>query len=64
MDEKNVNLTIIDVLRQGYEGCMFLSEKKVLHNDIAARNILVTTDGTFKISDFGLARMQVPVIFF
>lgn len=31
-------------------------KKKVLHGDLAARNILLADDNVVKISDFGLAK--------
>ena len=33
-----------------------LVKKKVLHGDLAARNILLADDGVVKVADFGLAR--------
>lgn len=35
---------------------MFLSSKGYIHRDIAARNILLTSDFMAKIADFGLCR--------
>lgn len=34
----------------------YLSSKKVLHGDLAARNILLCENNVVKICDFGLAR--------
>ncbi len=37
-------------------GMIYLGELRYLHRDIAARNILLTTNNVVKIGDFGLAR--------
>lgn len=39
------------------EGMEHLESKKLLHRDLAGRNILVSEDAVAKISDFGLARV-------
>ncbi|XP_078665754.1 tyrosine kinase receptor Cad96Ca-like [Branchiostoma floridae x Branchiostoma belcheri] len=38
------------------KGMTFLSAKKILHRDLATRNVLVTTDKSCKVSDFGFSR--------
>ena len=37
-------------------GMEYLVSKKVLHGDLAARNILLAANGVVQVADFGLAR--------
>lgn len=45
-----------DLAKQMFEGLDYLHRKGVLHRDIKAANILVSSEGQLKIADFGLAR--------
>ena len=35
----------------------FLEQKKYIHRDLSARNVLVGNHGEYKVADFGLARL-------
>ena len=45
-----------DLAKQMFESLDYLHKRGVLHRDIKAANILVSSDGVLKLADFGLAR--------
>lgn len=52
-------VTTIDLvcwLFQVARGMEYLASRKVIHGDLAARNILLCDDNVVKICDFGLSR--------
>ena len=51
LDEDIIMTWIIDIL----DGLCFLHTNLIIHRDLKPENILVMSDGTLKISDFGLA---------
>ena len=48
--------TAIRWMREVAAGISVLHERDIVHRDIAAKNVLVRTDGTLAVSDFGVAR--------
>jgi len=58
--EKNMissNKVKLHIIKGIVQGMIHLSNEKVVHRDLASRNILITEDFNAKISDFGLSRM-------
>lgn len=53
------SVTTTDLLCWAFQvarGMEYLASRKVLHGDLAARNVLLCDDNVVKICDFGLAR--------
>ena len=48
---------ILNYMYQVSDGMNYLHEKKIIHRDLALRNILITSKTVCKISDFGLSRV-------
>eukprot|EP01119_Soliformovum_irregulare_P019749 TRINITY_DN631_c1_g1_i1.p1 TRINITY_DN631_c1_g1~~TRINITY_DN631_c1_g1_i1.p1 ORF type:complete len:962 (+),score=186.76 TRINITY_DN631_c1_g1_i1:414-2888(+) len=54
-------LNTTDRVRMAIEiasGMCYLHSKKIIHRDLAIRNVLVTGDPAFKVADFGLSKVS------
>ena len=49
-----------DFLRQVVEAILACHKRGVIHRDIKAANVLITNDGTAKLTDFGVAIRHDP----
>ncbi|MCG6551725.1 MAG: protein kinase, partial [Candidatus Magnetominusculus sp. LBB02] len=50
--------TVIDIAVQFAVGLHYAHEKGLIHQDVKPANVLMTSNGTAKVTDFGLARAQ------
>ncbi|MBM7617765.1 serine/threonine-protein kinase [Weissella uvarum] len=59
MDNFPLPLTkVVDIMSQILSGIQLAHEHGIIHRDLKPQNILMTNDGTAKITDFGIARAQ------
>ncbi|XP_038849569.1 tyrosine-protein kinase BTK isoform X1 [Salvelinus namaycush] len=47
---------LLEMCKDVTEGMAYLEAQQYIHRDLAARNCLVDTNGTIKVTDFGLSR--------
>ncbi|KAF0978839.1 hypothetical protein FDP41_001909 [Naegleria fowleri] len=55
-DKKMKEEDIITYAEQIAEGLKYLHEHNIIHRDLKPQNILIASDGTLKIGDFGISR--------
>jgi len=48
----------LDIARQVADALDYIHRNRMIHRDIKPENLMVAADGTVKLCDFGLARMQ------
>ncbi|KAK8883703.1 hypothetical protein M9Y10_042801 [Tritrichomonas musculus] len=52
------NTETVKVIYQIAEGMKYIHSKKVIHRDLKPTNILLSSDGTVKICDFGISKLM------
>ncbi|XP_062332093.1 tyrosine-protein kinase BTK [Osmerus eperlanus] len=50
------SIQLLEMCKDVTEGMAYLENQQYIHRDLAARNCLVDTNGTVKVTDFGLSR--------
>ncbi|KAI3382712.1 hypothetical protein SNEBB_006906 [Seison nebaliae] len=57
-DPPEILIILLHFMHQIIKGMMHLVNSRIVHCDLAARNVLVAEDGALKICDFGLSKSQ------
>ena len=53
---------VLDIAAQVAQGLAYAHEHDIVHRDVKPSNIMVTSDGHVKITDFGIARMASAAV--
>ncbi|MDH6356411.1 serine/threonine-protein kinase [Parabacteroides sp. PF5-9] len=56
--EKEVLERILDIALQSARGLHYAHEKGLIHQDVKPENLLLSADGSVKVTDFGLAKAR------
>ncbi|XP_035287514.1 tyrosine-protein kinase BTK-like [Anguilla anguilla] len=54
--KKPTSIQLLEMCKDVSEGMAYLESQQYIHRDLAARNCLVDSNGTIKVTDFGLSR--------
>ncbi len=54
----NKNEELVKIIYQIAEGMKYIHFKKVIHRDLKPTNIMIMSDGTVKICDFGISKLM------
>ncbi|MDR0748753.1 MAG: protein kinase [Tannerellaceae bacterium] len=57
-EEKTILARILDISIQFARGLHYAHKRGLIHKDVKPDNLLMTTDGTVKIADFGIAEAK------
>ncbi|KAF8594757.1 kinase-like protein, partial [Ceratobasidium sp. AG-I] len=62
--ESHPRLDKFELIAQVVEAVVYLHQMNVVHGDLKGDNVLVSDDGTLKLTDFGLTMMHEPLVRF
>ncbi|KAK8837373.1 hypothetical protein M9Y10_036806 [Tritrichomonas musculus] len=60
IEKKLTNVDLVFSIYQIAEGMKYVHFNHVIHRDLKPTNILITKEGTIKISDFGISKLMSP----
>jgi len=60
-NENEIQARILDIAIQYARGLQYAHESGIIHQDVKPANLLLTSGGTAKISDFGLAKARAAL---
>ena len=60
LNKKFTKVEIAFAIYQIAEGMKYVHYKKIIHRDLKPTNILIASDGTIRIADFGISKLMSP----
>ena len=61
-DKKQILMRILDIAIQFARGLNYAHENGLVHQDVKPANLMLSTDGSAKVSDFGIAKVRSSIL--